>query len=122
VRDWLPIRDLASGLLCAAQAGDPQSRYDLSVGAERRDIDLAESVCGLLDERTPLSTQSWSACLTLEGDGSQAPSGPMLDAHEAERDLGWKPQGFHTGLDRLMTWALASHAASQARHAAVAAE
>ena len=122
VRDWLPIRDLASGLLCAAQAGEPQSRYDLSVGAERRDIDLAESVCGLLDERTPLPNQSWSNCLAIEGDGSQASAGPMLDSHEAERDLGWRPQGFHAGLDRLLTWALASHAASQARHAAIAAE
>lgn len=122
VRDWLPIRDLASGLLCAAQAGAPQSRYDLSVGAERRDIDLAESVCGLLDERTPLPDLSWSACLTIEGDGWRASTGPMLDSHEAERDLGWRPQGFHAGLDRLLTWALASHAASQARQAAVAAE
>lgn len=123
VRDWLPIRDLAVGLLCAATSAQPQSRYDLSVGAERRDADLAESVCGLLDERLPLqSGQSWSNCLSVEGDGSQAPAGPMLDSHEAERDLGWRPQGFHTGLDRLMTWALASHAASQTRHAAVAAE
>lgn len=123
VRDWLPIRDLAAGLLCAASAAQPQSRYDLSVGAERRDADLAESVCGLLDERLPLqSGMLWSNCLSIEGDGSQASAGPMLDSHEAERDLGWRPQGFHTGLDRLMTWALASHAASQARHAAVAAE
>lgn len=123
VRDWLPIRDLASGLLCAASAAQPQSRYDLSVGAERRDADLAESVCGLLDERLPQGAgASWSSCLSIEGDGSQALAGPMLDSHEAERDLGWRPQGFHAGLDRLLTWALASHAAAQARHAAVAAE
>jgi nucleoside-diphosphate-sugar epimerase len=38
----------------------------------------------------------------------------MLDAAEAERDLGWRPQGFHAGLDRLLTWALASRAASRA--------
>ncbi len=123
VRDWLPIRDLASGLLCAASAAQPHSRYDLSVGAERRDLDLAESVCGLLDERAPHPGGApWSNCLSIEGDGSHAPAGPMLDSHEAERDLGWRPQGFHAGLDRLLTWALASHAASLARHAALAAE
>jgi dTDP-glucose 4,6-dehydratase len=122
VRDWLPIRDLASGLLRAAEAAPAQSRFDLSVGAERRDIDIAESVCSLLDERSPMDGQSWSSLLAPDGDGVGAPAGPMLDAYEAERDLGWQPQGFHAGLDRLLTWALASHAASQARRVAIAAE
>lgn len=122
VRDWLPIRDLASGLLRAAEAAPAQSRFDLSVGAERRDIDIAESVCSLLDERSPMAGQSWSSLLAPVGDGVGASAGPMLDAIEAERDLGWRPQGFHTGLDRLLTWALASHAASQARRTAIAAE
>jgi dTDP-glucose 4,6-dehydratase len=119
----LPIRDLASGLLCAAQAAPPQSRFDFSVGAERRDIDLAESVCGLMDERSPLPAgASWSSLLATEGDASQASHGPMLDSVEAERDLGWRPQGFHSGLERLLSWALASQAASQARRTPVAAE
>jgi len=41
VRDWIPVRDLATGLLAAAQHAAPQSWIDLSVGAERRDIDVA---------------------------------------------------------------------------------
>lgn len=122
VRDWLPIRDFASGLLLAAQAAPPLSRFDLSVGAERRDIDIAESVCSLLDERSPMTRQSWSSLLVVDGGGAGASAGPMLDTIEAERDLGWRPQGFHTGLDRLLSWALASHAASQARRTAIAAE
>ncbi|MEQ1609931.1 MAG: NAD-dependent epimerase/dehydratase family protein [Hyphomonadaceae bacterium] len=123
VRDWLPVRDFASGLLRAAEAAPAQSRFDLSVGAERRDIDVAGSVCSLMDERSPMPTgQSWSSLLVMEGDASGATPGPMLDTVEAERDLGWRPQGFHAGLDRLLTWALASYAASQARRTAVAAE
>lgn len=122
VRDWLPIRDFAAGLLRAAEAAPPQSRFDLSVGAERRDIDLAESVCSLLDERTPMAGADWASLLVCEGTAATASHGPMLDAIEAERDLGWRPQGFHSGLDRLLTWALASFAAQQARRTAVAAE
>jgi dTDP-glucose 4,6-dehydratase len=119
VRDWLPIRDMASGLLRAAEVAPAQSRFDLSVGAERRDIDIAESVCALLDERTPMADgELWSSLLIVEGDGLVASGGPMMDSHEAERELGWRPGGFHTGLDRLLTWALASHAASQARRTA----
>lgn len=123
VRDWLPIRDLASGILLAAQAAPPQSRFDFSVGAERRDIDLAESVCGLLDERSPRpSSQSWSSLLKMDGHASQASAGPMLDSTEAERELGWRPGGFHAGLERLLSWALASRVAVQARRTPIAAE
>ncbi len=119
VRDWLPVRDLALGLLRAAEVAPAQSRFDLSVGAERRDIDIAESVCSLLDERMPMADGAlWSSLLVAEGTGAGAPAGPMLDAMEAERELGWEPTGFHAGLDRLLSWALASHAASQARRAA----
>lgn len=121
VRDWLPIRDLATGLLLAAEAAPPLTRLDLSVGAERRDIDVAESVCALLDERIPREGP-WMDLVSCTGDAASAALGPMLDTSEAERDFGWRPQGFHTGLDRLLTWALASRAASRARALPVAAE
>ena len=120
VRDWLPIRDFATGLLQAVEEAPAMTRIDLSVGAERRDIDVAESVCALLDERAPRIGGPWMDLVSHEGDAASATLGPMLDAAEAERDIGWRPQGFHAGLDRLLTWALASRAAS--RNLAVAAE
>jgi hypothetical protein len=49
-------------------------------------------------------------------------SGPLLDQMEAEQSIRWEPQGFHTGLDRLLSWSLASRAAVQARTHPVAAE
>ena len=122
VRDWLPIRDLAVGLLQAAEIAPPMARIDFSVGAERRDIDVAESVCALLDQRAPRAAGPWMDLVAYDGDPSSATLGPLLDTFEAERDLGWQPQGFHTGLDRLLTWALASRAASRARALPIAAE
>ncbi len=123
VRDWLPIRDLAEALLAAAGAPNANGRIDVSVGAERRDIDIAESICGLLDERLPRpSGAARSSLLKTEGDARSALSSPMLDAGEAERLLGVQPHGFHTGLDRLLSWTIASYEASRARAMAVAAE
>lgn len=121
IRDWLPIRDLAAGLLRAAEAAEPLSRIDFSVGAERRDIDIAESVCSLLDERTPRPTGRWMDLVSCEGPAALS-SGPMLDPMDAEQTIKWQPQGFHAGLDRLLSWSLASRAAVQARTLAVAAE
>jgi len=121
VRDWLPVRDFAAGLLRAAEAAPPLSRIDLSVGAERRDIDIAESVCALLDERTPRKAGRWMDLVSCEGPPAIS-SGPMLDQMEAEQSIRWEPQGFHTGLDRLLSWSLASRAAVQARTHPLAAE
>lgn len=122
VRDWLPIRDLAHGLLLAASAPTAPARLDFSVGAERRDIDVAESVCALLDERAPRADGPWLDRVICDGDASTALLGPMLDAADAEQALGWRPHGFHAGLDRLLTWALASRAAALARAIPIAAE
>lgn len=123
VRDWLPVRDLAEAVLAAAAAPGVTGRIDVSVGVERRDIDIAESICGLLDERLPRgSGASWSALIQTEGDPRTALSSPMLDSGEAERLLGWRPHGFHVGLDRLVSWTIASYEASRARTMAVAAE
>jgi dTDP-glucose 4,6-dehydratase len=121
VRDWLPIRDFAAGLLRAAEAATPLSRIDLSVGAERRDIDIAESVCALLDERAPRPAGRWMDLVTCEGPPAIL-SGPMLDQMDAEQSIRWQPQGFHSGLDRMLSWSLASRTAVQARTLAVAAE
>ena len=82
VRDWLPVRDFAAGLLRAAEAAPPLSRIDLSVGAERRDIDIAEFVCALLDERTPRKAGRWMDLVSCEGPPAIS-SGPMLDQMEA---------------------------------------
>lgn len=111
VRDWLPVNDFASGLIRAAETAPPLSRFEFSAGAERRDVDLAEAVCALLDSRVPMpAARSWSELIQTGGDGARAFSGPMLDAGEAEDHLGWRSRGFHAGLDRALNWALARYA------------
>ncbi len=121
IRDWLSVRDFAAGVLAAAERGDPGAQIDFSVGAERRDIDLADAICILLDARAPIARGgSWADYVQAVGDASDALAGPMLDAEEAERELGWQPQGFHTGLDRVLCWAIARY--RPAPVAAVAAE
>ncbi len=76
VRDWLPLKDFAAGLVCALTA-EPLSRHDFSAGAERGDSDLAEAVCTLLDIRAPLPGRVRRVDLiTITGDASHASPGP----------------------------------------------
>lgn len=110
IRDWLPVSDFASGLLCAAQSALPRSHIDFSVAAVRRDIDIADAICVMLDTRAPLPNDAfWSGLVDVTGDAPEEGHEPMLDANEAERELGWRPRGFHAGLDRTLTWALSRY-------------
>jgi dTDP-glucose 4,6-dehydratase len=115
LRDWLPVNDFASGLLCAAQTAPPQSHIDFSVGACRRDIDIADAVCVMLDSRAPLPDDAfWAGLVDVTGEPPEAGHESMLDPNEAERELGWRPRGFHSGLDRMLVWALSRYARTTA--------
>jgi dTDP-glucose 4,6-dehydratase len=120
VRDWLPVRDFADGMISAALGAPPLSRIEYSAGAERRDIDFAEALCSLLDIRMPLPNgSSWTSMVDITGNPAEASPGPMLDDGEAEHMLNWRPRGFHLGLDRMLNWAIQRYAPPAA---AVAAE
>ncbi|MDZ4760746.1 MAG: NAD-dependent epimerase/dehydratase family protein [Alphaproteobacteria bacterium] len=118
VRDWLPVRDFARGLIASATAA-PMSRYEFSAGAERSDADIAAAVCTLMDDRAPRPDGApWHDLVRLEGAPPLA-SAPMLDPSSAEADLGWTASSFHESLDRLVAWAVSSQPTSA--RAAVAA-
>lgn len=104
-RDWLPVADFATGMIAAAEKGKPGATYEFSVGAERRDSDVAEIICALLDRKRPLQGRPWMDLVTIADartTRTQAP--PALDAGPAERDLNWRPRGFHAGIDALIDW------------------
>jgi dTDP-glucose 4,6-dehydratase len=108
VRDWLPVRDFAAGLLRAAEAAPPLSRIDLSVGAERRDIDIAESVCALLDELRPRADgRPYREQITYVTDRPGHDRRYAIDARKLEQELGWKPaETFETGIRKTVQWYL----------------
>ncbi len=107
VHDFLPVRDFAAGLVRACSSPKRQARYEFTVGAERREIDIVEAMCALLDQRAARPDgMSWSQGVQLEGRPPRGSLGPLLDPTGAERVLGWGGSGFHEGLNRTLAWAL----------------
>jgi dTDP-glucose 4,6-dehydratase len=107
--DWLDVHDFAAGLIAAARKGAPHSDYAFSACAERRDVDLADALCSLLDRRAPRADgRSYTSLIKFGAPADDTPCPPpTLDAAAAERELGWSPQGFHESLDRAVRWAVA---------------
>lgn len=104
-RDWLPVADFATGMIAAAEKGAPGATYEFSVGAERRDSDVAEIICSLLDRKRPLQGRPWMDLVTIaDARAARTQAPPALDAGPADRDLKWRPRGFHAGIDALIDW------------------
>lgn len=104
-RDWLPVADFATGMIAASERGARGATYEFSVGAERRDSDVAEIICAVLDRKRPLQGRPWIDLVTLaDARSARRQSPPGLDAGPAERDLKWRARGFHSGIDSLIDW------------------
>jgi dTDP-glucose 4,6-dehydratase len=114
VRDFLPIADFARGLALAAETGAPHACYELSVGAERREVDVVEAAISILDKRRPHPGGSLARFLRRVGRPPTDSFSPMLDPAPAERDLRWTPGGFYEGLTRMAAFMVSQSAPNPA--------
>ncbi|MEZ5936839.1 MAG: NAD-dependent epimerase/dehydratase family protein [Hyphomonadaceae bacterium] len=115
VREWLPVRDFASGLIDAALLGAPGGRYGFSVGVERSDRAIAEAVCGRLDIRSPRADGPWIARVDYGAGEPERGDPALIDPTGAEETLQWRPHGFHAGLEATINWALRRHPQARAQ-------
>jgi dTDP-glucose 4,6-dehydratase len=110
IRDWLYVQDHAEALLLAALNGVPGATYNVGGSNERRNLDVVEAICDLVDELSPST-----------GDGprrrliSFAPDRPGhdqrygIDASRIKSELGWQPRhDFEQGLRKTVEWYLAN--------------
>lgn len=107
LRDWITADDFASGLISAAIHSQPFARYSFSTGAERSDLDMALTLCGLLDSARPLGTKGgWTDRIQIIPNPDEPVPAPHLNSDRAIEELGWSPNGFHDGLSRIIPWLL----------------
>jgi nucleoside-diphosphate-sugar epimerase len=109
VRDWLPMRDYVLGLVLAAARGEPDTVYGFSVEAVRRDEDMFTAIADRLDMLRPRVGGARRSLLKAEPGDPFFGSPPAIDSSRAESDLGWRPQGFHAGVERMLAWALKAY-------------
>jgi dTDP-glucose 4,6-dehydratase len=77
--------------------------------SERRNIDIAREICGILDEVAPRSAGTYGELLTSVTDRLGHDFRYAIDSSRIEGELGWKPaETFHTGIRRTVDWYLAN--------------
>ncbi|HUE91163.1 dTDP-glucose 4,6-dehydratase [Pseudomonas sp.] len=117
IRDWLYVEDHARALCEVASRGVVGETYNIGGHNEKRNLQVVETICDLLDElapgagdrdaRTGRPHRSYRALITFVKDRPGHDRRYAIDASKIERELGWKPQEtFETGLRKTVQWYL----------------
>lgn len=107
-RDWLHVDDHCSGLLAAAQRGEPGESYHLGAEDQRTNRSVVEAIGDCLDELQPIETSRRELiCHVADRPGHDRRY--ALNAAKARGQLGWAPAiGFDAGLRQTVEWYLAN--------------
>jgi dTDP-glucose 4,6-dehydratase len=108
VRDWLYVEDHARAIHTVFERAEPGSTYNVSGNAERRNIDVVKSICGILDRIKPrVNKASYTKQISYVTDRPGHDFRYAVDSSRITRDLGWEPQeSFETGLGKTVRWYL----------------
>ena len=109
IRDWLYVRDHCTAIDLVVRAGESGETYLVGGRSERRNIDIANLICGILDERSPRQSGKYAELLTSVTDRLGHDFRYAIDSSVIENELGWKAaETFDTGIRKTVDWYLAN--------------
>ncbi len=108
VRDWLYVEDHAEALLAVVERGRVGETYNIGGINERKNIDVVNAICDLMDELAP--DPKIGPHRSLIAYVSDRPGHDLryaIDCAKIQRELGWRPrETFGTGLRKTVQWYL----------------
>ncbi|MGM4878606.1 dTDP-glucose 4,6-dehydratase [Rhizobium sp. 62_C5_N11_2] len=106
IRDWLYVDDHARALWLIVQRGRPGEKYNVGGRNERRNIEVVERVCAIMDEVRP-GTAPHSDLISYVTDRPGHDARYAIDATKLETELGWKAlENFDSGIRKTVEWYL----------------
>lgn len=108
IRDWLYVEDHARALVEVLTRGEVGETYNIGGHNEKRNLEVVETICELLDELKPAAdSRSYKELITFVKDRPGHDRRYAIDASKIERELGWKPQEtFESGIRKTVQWYL----------------
>jgi len=107
VRDWLYVEDHCEAIAAVLARGRVGQTYNIGGWNEKRNIDIVETVCDLVDEiAAPLGAPR-RTLITFVKDRPGHDRRYAMDATKIERELGWRPrETFESGIRKTVRWYL----------------
>lgn len=106
IRDWLYVEDHARALYKVVTEGVVGETYNIGGHNEKKNLEVVETICTLLDEMVPKAT-SYREQITYVTDRPGHDRRYAIDPTKIDRELGWKPQEtFESGIRKTVLWYL----------------
>lgn len=108
IRDWLFVEDHAEALITVLEKGKTGETYNIGGHNEIRNIDIINSICGILDKLVPRQDKaSYKTLINFVPDRLGHDHRYAIDATKISQELNWKPrQTFETGIEKTIDWYL----------------
>src|SRR4029078_9012764 len=91
VRDWLHVEDHATALVSIATRGRVGERYNIGGRNERRNIDVVNKICDLLDKFAPIG-RPHADLIRFVADRPGHDHRYALNCSKVEVELGWRAE------------------------------
>jgi len=104
IRDWLYVEDHAHALYTVLTKGKIGETYNIGGFNEKKNLDVVNAICDLLDRIRPGAT-SYRSLITRVDDRPGHDRRYAIDATKISKELGWEPkETFETGLMKTVQW------------------
>ena len=104
IRDWLYVEDHVEGLKKIVFEGEPGQTYCIGGNAEKTNLEVAVSICEILDELVPLSF-SYKNLIKFVKDRPGHDKRYAIDSSKIQNKLGWYPKfSFENGIRKTVLW------------------
>lgn len=110
IRDWLYVDDHCSGLETVFKKGIAGETYNIGANTERTNLEIAKTICELLDTIVPDKKTKRKELITFVKDRPGHDFRYAIDAAKIKNELGWEPkETFESGLSKTLKWYLAKY-------------
>src|SRR5580658_5207837 len=108
VRDWLYVQDHCRAIRTVLSRGRVGETYNIGGRSEKRNLEIIDAVCGLLDELRPNDPAvPHSKLVTFVKDRPGHDRRYAMDTRKIERELNWHPlETFASGIRKTVCWYL----------------
>ena len=108
IRDWLYVEDHADALLAVLRDGRVGMTYNIGGNNERTNLDIVQTICGIMDEIIEGDFQHESL-ISFVSDRPGHDRRYAINADKLETELGWTPTiQFDVGFRQTVEWYLAN--------------
>jgi dTDP-glucose 4,6-dehydratase len=107
IRDWLYVADHCTAIDAVVRRGTVGKTYLVGGRSEKRNIDIARLICGILDEKSPRKRGTYADLLSSVTDRLGHDFRYAIDSSVIESELRWSAEEtFETGIRKTVDWYL----------------